>query len=241
MIKSATLALLIAALGTQSPAWAQDQQNSEENSSQVQTSRVAGLDEQSARNWGLTNEDWHRYQSVMKGPRGYYSPGLDPLTALGIEASSDAERTRFAELQARAEADRVRKELLYQQAYDAAAKRLAGDTQPVNLPSDASPQSSPSTSAPSRLALFVKADCPACDVKASQLQAQGASFDVYMIGTRNNDAVIRRWALGAKIDPSKVHDRTITLNHDRGRWMAIGGQGELPALLRQVNGQWQRQ
>lgn len=239
MRKSASL--LVLALATHGTVWAQDQQNSQEQTSQVRDSQNAGLAEQNARAWGLSKEDWQRYQTVMQGPRGYYSPGLDPLTALGIEADSDADRSRFAELQARAEAERVRKELLYQQAYDVAAKRLTGGTQPVNLPSDSVAQTSPAVAASGKLALFVKAGCSACDLKAKQLQAQGSSFDIYMIGTQNDDAVIRKWALSAGIDPVKVHDRTITLNHDRGRWMSIGGQGELPALLRQVNGQWQRQ
>src|SRR5476651_555518 len=55
-----------------------------------------------AREWGLTPQEWTRYQTVMDGPRGIYSPGLDPLTALGIEATSAEERRRYAELQVRA-------------------------------------------------------------------------------------------------------------------------------------------
>jgi hypothetical protein len=38
-----------------------------------------------------------------------------------------------------------------------------------------------------------------------------------------------------------VRTRTITLNHDGGRWLSLGLPGELPAVVRQVNGQWQRQ
>ena len=35
--------------------------------------------------------------------------------------------------------------------------------------------------------------------------------------------------------------RAITLNHDAGRWLSLGLSGELPAVVREVNGQWQRQ
>ena len=42
-------------------------------------------------------------------------------------------------------------------------------------------------------------------------------------------------------EPAKVRARTITLNHDAGRWLSIGVPGELPAVVREVNGQWQRQ
>jgi len=81
-------------------------------------------DELLARDWGLSAEDWARYRELMQGPLGVYSPNLDPLTALGIEARSDEERNRYAELQVQAESRRVNKTLAYQRAYDAAWKRL---------------------------------------------------------------------------------------------------------------------
>ena len=39
----------------------------------------------------------------------------------------------------------------------------------------------------------------------------------------------------------RVRSRTITLNHDAGRWLSLGLPGDLPAVVREVNGQWQRQ
>ncbi len=50
-----------------------------------------------AEQWQLSAEEYQRYQQLMKGPRGIQSPGLDPLTTLGIEAESDTERRRYAE------------------------------------------------------------------------------------------------------------------------------------------------
>jgi hypothetical protein len=38
-----------------------------------------------------------------------------------------------------------------------------------------------------------------------------------------------------------VRARTITLNHDADRWLSIGVPGELPAVGREVHGQWLRQ
>ena len=49
----------------------------------------------------------------MEGPLGIHSPNLDPLSALGIEARSDEERRRYAELQVQIEARRVEKLLAY--------------------------------------------------------------------------------------------------------------------------------
>ena len=45
----------------------------------------------------------------------------------------------------------------------------------------------------------------------------------------------------AQIDPARVRAGSITLNHDGGRWLSLGLPGDLPAAVREVNGQWQRQ
>lgn len=207
-------------------------------SSLEQTAGDTDLDERLAKDWGLKPEEWTRYQELMQGPLGIYSPNLDPLTALGIEARNEEERRRYAELQVQAEARRVEKLLTYQRAYDAAWQRLYPNLQPVGLrgPSDL-PQSSLQ---PTRLAVFVKENCPACEQRVRQLQAEGAEFDLYLVDSRQEDARVRQWAERVGIDPDKVRDRAITLNHDNGRWLTIGVQGELPAVVREVGGQWQR-
>ncbi|ABM31135.1 TIGR03759 family integrating conjugative element protein [Paracidovorax citrulli] len=197
-------------------------------------------DEARAREWGLRAEDWSRYRTLMQGPLGIYSPNLDPLTALGIEARSDEERRRYAELQVQAEARRVQKTLDYQRAYDAAWQRLYPDQQRVALQAGPAAGSS-GTAEPGRLALFVKEDCAACDQRVQQLQSAGTPVDVYLIGSRGDDERIRRWARRAGVDPAKVRARTITLNHDGGRWLSLGASGDLPAVMREVGGQWQRQ
>ena len=83
---------------------------------QVQPGTDAALDERQAREWGFAPEEWARYRQLMQGPLGVYSPQLDPLTALGIQARSEEERRRYAELQVQAEAQRVGKTLAYQRA-----------------------------------------------------------------------------------------------------------------------------
>lgn len=196
-------------------------------------------DELLARDWGLSAEDWARYRKLMQGPLGVYSPNLDPLTALGIEARSDEERNRYAELQVQAEARRVGKTLAYQRAYDAAWQRLFPGQPRVSLPG-AKAQGAGNTGS-GRLAVFVKADCAPCAQRVQQLQAAGTAFDLYMVGSRQDDARIRQWATQAGIDPARVRARTITLNHDAGRWLSLGLPGELPAVVREGNGQWQRQ
>ena len=60
----------------------------------------------------------------MKGPRGIQSPGLDPLSTLGIEAQTPAERRKFAEKWVKEEFIRTQKELDFQREVNAAWQRL---------------------------------------------------------------------------------------------------------------------
>ncbi|MCP1463306.1 TIGR03759 family integrating conjugative element protein [Pseudomonas sp. S3E17] len=208
--------------------------------SQSRDSREVRTDEQQAREWGLGGEDWARYRQLQQGPLGVYSPNLDPLTALGIEARNDEERRRFAELQVRAESARVSKELAYQRAYDQAWKRLYPTLQVVTL--TAAANSSPARlQGNGRLALFIEDNCMACNLQVKKLQTAGREFDLYMVGSDNDDARLRQWAQRMALDPRSVRERRVTLNHDAGRWASLGVAGELPALVREVGGQWQRQ
>lgn len=228
-------------------AYAQDsrQVESHQVASQTHQSEQSDSVQEQAKVWGLNRQEWQRYEELMRGPRGLYSPGLDPISVLGIEARSEEERQHFAELQARAEAARVQKELAYQRAYDEAAKRLHQGTQVVSLMPDRplrpmfSTTSKPTAEGDGRLALFVKAGCKACDTRAAALQKAGQSFDIYMVDSQNADDTIRQWARRAGIDPVKVRNRIITLNHDAGRWKALGFSTELPVALRRAKGQWQ--
>jgi len=208
-------------------------QPSQIRQSQIAHSSDAGL----AQQWGLRDDEFARYRELMQGPLGMYSPNLDPLSALGIEAQTNEERRRYAELQVQAEARRVEKLLAYQRAYDEAWQRLYPNMQRVNLPGAVSGVASGN----GRIAVFVRDGCTACEQAVQRLQSSGTDFDLYMVGSRSDDARIRDWAKRAQIDPMRIRDGAITLNHDGGRWLSLGLSGELPAVVREVNGQWQRQ
>jgi integrating conjugative element protein (TIGR03759 family) len=220
------------------------QANADVSTSTIRNSANTSLNNQDAadvraQEWNLDRQEWQRYQSLMQGSRGIYSPGLDPLSTLGIEARSDDERRHFAELQVKAEAQRTAKELAYQRAYDEAFKRLYPNLLPIQPDGSSSASNAPRGSG--RLAVFIKADCAECTQRVKALQARQAEFDVYMVGSQGDDARIRSWAVQANIDPTSVRSRKITLNHDAGRWLSLGLGGELPAVVREVNGQWLRQ
>lgn len=213
-------------------------QNSRTVDSTYQPASITPLTEaQLANAWQLTEEEWDRYRRLMQGPLGLYSPNLDPLSALGIEARSVEERQRYAILQVKAEAARIEKLLIYQRAYDEAWTLQFPGQMRVN---DLLPVASPLQVA-ERLAVFVKAECRQCEQKIQQLQTSNSPFDLYLVDSRQDDNRIRQWALNAGIDPNKVQERRITLNHDNGRWQSLGLAGDLPAVVHRVDGQWIRQ
>lgn len=178
-----------------------------------------------AQQWGLTDSEWQRYQQLHQGERGLWSPRLDPLTTLGVEADSDTERQHYAELLARKEHQRVEKELAFQRAYDQAWKRLYPTLTPIR-----------SVTRP-RLALFISEQCPACETLAQKLINDDRPLDIWLVNSRNDDASLQRWAQRQHIDMRKVGRGQITLNHDNGRWQRMGGTA-LPLLLEQQGEQW---
>ena len=229
------LAMHLPASAQQAPQQTSNVQPSRTSQSQIAHSQDARL----AKEWGLREDEFARYRELMEGPLGIHSPNLDPLSALGIEARSDEERQRYAALQVQAEARRVEKLLAYQRAYDEAWQRLNPGMQRVNLPDDR--PSAAAVRGSGRTAVFVKDGCTTCGQVVQRLQSSGAEFDVYVVGSRQDDARIRDWARRTQIDPSRVRSGSITLNHDGGRWLSLGLPGDLPAVVREVNGQWQRQ
>ena len=203
----------------------------------TQSAPLARSHSEQAASWGLTEQEWARFEQIQAGPRGFWSPNLDPLTTLGVEAETDQERQRYAELQVALEAKRAERELAYQNAYTAAWAKLFPGLLPIQ--GMASPPSTSSAAAP-RQALFVEDHCPACNAEAQRLQSSDTAFDIFLVGSQGEDERVRSWARQADIDPAKVQRRQITLNHDRGRWFSLGALGSLPATFQQVNGLWQR-
>ncbi|MDD1148811.1 TIGR03759 family integrating conjugative element protein [Pseudomonas sp. TNT2022 ID357] len=242
-VLSSLLMLILSSWGTSSAiARSTEVVSTHTRSSQEFQSRSTGDDEYQAQAWGLKQDEWARYRQLMQGPLGVYSPNIDPLTALGIEARNDDELRHYAQLQVQAEAIRVEKLLVYQRAYDEAWKRLYPDLQRVNLNDNSPALSSPLMPTGSgRLAVFVKENCNDCEHLISRLTVAKAEFDLYMVGNSQDDVTIREWARRVKIAPSKVKAGQITLNHDAGRWLSLNLPGELPAVVRWVDGQWQRQ
>ncbi|HBM3184865.1 TPA: TIGR03759 family integrating conjugative element protein [Klebsiella oxytoca] len=178
-----------------------------------------------AAEWGLTEEEWQRYERLRNGRRGIQSPAADPVTLLGLEARSPQERRRYAEMLVRQEKTRVEAELALQREYDAAWKRLWPDLMRIGTAS-------------SRLAVFVRTDCGStCNEIVARVIEQQRPADFWLVDSGGDDAVVRRWAAEQHIPAALVQAGTLTLNHDNGHWLTQG-QGRMPAVLQQKEGKW---
>lgn len=206
-------------------------------------SRVAPIQEnttsslstqQQAQQWGLSDSDWSRYQTLMKGERGLMSPGLDPLTALGVETDNSAERRRLAELWVKHEYQRTEKELAFQRDVNAAWLRLYPETLAVNMGANAAGIAHDTQG---RLALFLKENCSRCDARLAAVLADNRPVDLYLVGIESDDG-LRAWAVKHNIPVEKVRSRQITLNHDNGLWFKYG-MGQMPVILQQGGTGWQ--
>lgn len=200
----------------------------------VQQSSVQDLKQQAGQS-GLSQDDYQRYQSLMNGPRGIQSPGLDPLSTLGIEARSQAERRQYAEKWVKEEFARTQKELDFQREVTAAWKRLYPETLAVNMGNAAGIAHDTG----GRLALFVKsAGCGQCDARLAAVLADNRPVDIYLVDSQGDDGKLRGWAKDHHIPLDRVRSRQITLNHDGGRWMRFGN-GIIPVVLQQGEDGWQ--
>ncbi|CAI2038556.1 integrating conjugative element protein, PFL_4693 family [Serratia fonticola] len=214
----------------------QTEQSQQGNTASVSTTLQAleeAQSKKSAQEWGLTTEEWQRYQQLSKGRRGMLSPGLDPITTLGIEARTEEERRHYADLSVKQDFQRVEAELAFQREVNAAWQRVYPDILPVQV------SGSTTAAGNGRLALFVRADCGApCETKVASLLATKRSLDIYLVGSDGKDEAVRAWARKLAIPVERVKAKTLTLNHDRGQWFKFG-QGRIPVVLQQGENGWQ--
>ena len=180
--------------------------------------------------WNLSAEDWTRYEELMAGRRGAWSPDADPLLVLGAHARTESERRRFAEAFVLAEHARVEGELAFERAVQAAWTRLF-----PGRPRLAAPAGGLSGAAVERYALVLDRDCGDCGRRVRSYFENGAPVDVYVRGAAD-DADLRAWAAEQAVDPGAVRAGLLTLNHGDGAppgaagavWARTAGSGWTP-------------
>ena len=194
---------------------------------------------EAARVWGLSDQEWRKYQQVMSDQRGIWSPGLDPITALGVSADTAAERKRYAELYVRTEFERTRKELAFQLAVDNAWARLYPETPRIGTRAAAKV----ALQGASRYALIVSPDCGECTELLEQridsmMTEATEGVDVHVVGTGNDDEVLRRWVAAQPALITALKSGRATVNHGN----QFRDLSQFPAIYSKTgSGQWVRE
>ena len=192
----------------------------------------------------LSEQDWAKYDKIMKGPRGYFSPGMDPVMALGMEETDPKARKKYIEMAAKQEHDRVGRELAYAREYKDAFLRLYGDEPLFDqqrlakmIYDDHQNDIDKKLRTGDRYAYFVVLDnCVGCEQLAAQFLTRikerklNIAVDFYFVGKKSTPDAIQKWALAAHLDKTAVEQGRITLNVENGQLTQIGGVARAAAV-----------
>ncbi len=173
--------------------------------------------------WDLSADDWIRYEKLMRGRRGTWTPGADPLLVLGAHARTESERRRFAEAFVLAEHERVAGELAFERAVQAAWTRLFPGRLRIAMPT---------VSRAERYALVVDRDCADCGRTLRGYLKGSTPVDIYVRGA-TDDADLRAWAAAQGVGAAHVLGGLVTVNHGDA-----SVPGEAPAAWVRRGGRW---
>ena len=207
------------------------------------------LNETRAKAWGLSLDDYERSLELRSGVGAYWDDATDPISILGIHATTANKRRYYAEKLVRFEYRMFDRLQAFENAHSDAWKRLypkatkfdfkkirkvgllQGNAQfPIQQSPIPVQQGSPvDVSDLGRLAYFISLPCH-CETVLSQLivHAPTAPVDIY-IANANDDQAIQRWAMHMGIPIDLVQRSSITLNHDDGLHLKAGFSN-LPVL-----------
>lgn len=162
--------------------------------------------------WGLNDEETERYQKIMEGPRGSWTPNLDPLHVLGMNAETEKERRYYAKRLAVMEHDRLVRERTFELVYLRAYAQLYPNESLYVTP----PPIAQERQGSGRKTLKVTLPCDngsTCFARIAPTLANATSrpVDLYFFGMKSVDD-IQAWAKQIGIDPEWVRAKSITLN-----------------------------
>ncbi len=206
---------------------------------QSETTTIETLTE-TARRWGLSVEEYHRYTEIMRGPLGRWNPEMDPVMALGILTENEQERQRYAEYFAQREYALTVKTLAFERAYRAAFRRLFPEAEIIDTQAlqpfynhqqqhrqkqqqekvKAFLTEAPHLQAGDRLLYFPDLNCQDCGKLVHWLfdrllTTTDTGLDIYVRQSTTEEQV-RQWAIDQAITLDWLQGGKVTLNRDQG-------------------------
>ena len=141
---------------------------------------------QSAESWGLDTNEWSQYQTLVTGVRRHLSAeNISPIEVLGIHATSDIERKRYARMWAKVVLEDTRRILAFQHAFDEAIRVLTQNEPLIDISRlTEKADLSESLASADRLFLFVEVTCEMCGEiidSISPLLSSTTSLNIYFL------------------------------------------------------------
>ncbi len=198
-----------------------------------------------AKIWDLSLEVEKRYVLLMQNRSKIYYQGLrqTPLDILGLNARNEVERNHFAELAAIQEAQKVSKNIAWNNAFYKAYNKLLANV-PVVGDFDPSPYS-PYAHKPVQinqgetLYLFIKPDDAVKTILMILTEAIENTPDthLHLMLLDSDDLSIQLWANKHQIPQHLVRNGRITMNHGEQNYQALKvKKNTTPLLLLSKNG-----
>ncbi len=195
--------------------------------------------------WGLTEDEEKRYALLMQNRSGIYYRGLrqTPIDILGIHARNETERNHFAELAAKQEAQKVSKNIAWNNAFYKAYNKLYENI-PVVGDFDPTPYS-PYAHKPlhlndgETLYFFIKPDTAVKTVLMLLVDAIDATPNtrLHVLFLECDDLSIQLWANQHQVPQALVSSGRITLNHGDLNYQSLSiAKKSTPLLLLSKNG-----
>lgn len=195
--------------------------------------------------WGLSTQEEKRYVALMHNRSGFFysdqNHKMTPVEVLGANARTNAEREKYAKLDAHQQFQHLAKYLAYVAAYQRASEAYKKSLHlPVLRPFNTA-KFSPyhykpvALEANDKLMLFVHLNDEVRPIVASLmgsiLKTPSIQLNVYFIGHGLTETQVQTWAKDQNIIPKMVDDHQITLNFDSGQFSAFSGKRKLPVLV----------
>ena len=192
-----------------------------------------------ASEWGLTPSDLLKYQQIMEGKRGLWSPGLDPITALGVEAETAEERARLAQIFVEQEAKRVQKEVEFQRAVDEAWAKLYPNTPRI------SNKQTRKVDIRESIVRLGFASTLTCSSECKEILESLIGYisdpdsdlklDIFIVGA-GNEKELRDWVEQQGLSIELIKEERLTINHAEG----FDPNGEYPKqYIKKAGSSWQ--
>lgn len=197
-----------------------------------------------AKVWQLTEAEEKRYVQLMQSRSGVYYQGLrmSPIDILGLNARDDMERSHFAELAAKQEAQKVAQNITWNNAFYQAYNKLFKDV-PVVGDFDPSPYS-PYAHQPIQLKsgehlyLFVKTDDAVKTILMQLVDAviRTPNTQLNMLFVDMDSDAIQLWANRQQIPLALVNSQQITLHDGTQQYETLTVKKKQTPLLLLSNG-----